>query len=60
MADPSYQSSPFAVRDELAAAHRRVWDRLGRPGTWLDGETRLAVCAEARHGPACYNCPVAM
>ncbi len=56
MADPSYQSSPFAVRDELAAAHRRVWDRLGRPGTWLDGETRVAVCAEARHGPNCDLC----
>ena len=56
MAELWDQSTAFEVRDGLVAAHRRAWDRLGRPGTWLDGESRIAVAAEARHGPGCDLC----
>jgi hypothetical protein len=49
MAMLSYDGAPFAVRVELEAAHQRVWDRLERAGTWLDGPTRILVAAETRH-----------
>ena len=52
----SYDGAPFAVRVELEAAHQRVWDRLARAGTWLDGPTRIRVAAETRHAPGCALC----
>src|SRR5258708_40001392 len=56
MAMLSYDGAPFAVRAELEAAHQRVWDRLERAGTWLDGPTRIRVAAETRHAPGCALC----
>lgn len=56
MAMLSNDESPFAIRVELQAAHRRVWDRLARPGTWLDGPTRIRVAAETRQAPGCALC----
>ncbi len=56
MAMLSYDGAPFAVRVELEAAHQRVWDRLERAGTWLDGPTRIWVAAETRHAPGCALC----
>src|SRR5262245_16758413 len=32
-----YVASPIAIRGDLAAAHDRAWERIGRPGTWWDG-----------------------
>ena len=29
-----YASAPIAIRGDLAAAHTRAWERLGRPGAW--------------------------
>ena len=52
----SYASSPFAIRDDLVAAHGRVWERLTNAGTWLDGATRVQVAAEARHARSCTLC----
>jgi alkylhydroperoxidase family enzyme len=52
----SYADSPYTVRDDLAAAHARVWDRLAEAGTWLDGETRIQVAAETRHARDCALC----
>lgn len=52
----AYDTAPFGVRDDLTGAHRRAWDRLGKPGTWLDGKTRVAVAAEARHAWTCDLC----
>ena len=52
----SYDSAPFPVREDLASAHRRAWDRLGSPGTWLDGATRIMVAEEARHARGCDLC----
>jgi hypothetical protein len=44
------------VREDLAEAHRRVCERLGNPGTWLDGEARVAVAAETRNAGGCKLC----
>jgi hypothetical protein len=44
------------IREDLVEAHRRVWERLGRPGTWLDGEARIAVAEETRNAPTCTLC----
>jgi len=50
------ETSPYSVRADLVAAHARAWDRLARPGTWLDGPTRIWVAAETRHAPGCALC----
>lgn len=44
------------MRADLAAGHRRAWQRLASPGTWWTGEERLAIAAEARHAAACRLC----
>ena len=51
-----YASAPIAIRGDLAAAHTRAWERLGRPGAWWDGGQRVAIAAETRHSPACALC----
>jgi hypothetical protein len=51
-----YASSPIAIRDDLAAAHARAWERIGRPGTWWDGAARVAIAAETRHASSCRLC----
>jgi len=56
MTSLGYDDAPFAVRDDLVAAHHRVWDRLGKPGTWLDATTRIHIAAEVRQAPECQLC----
>src|SRR6516162_1549385 len=51
-----YASAPIAIRGDLAAAHTRAWERLGRPGAWWDGGQGVAIAAETRHAPACALC----
>jgi hypothetical protein len=51
-----YASTPFPIRDDLAAAHARAWARIARPGTWWDGAERVAIAAEARLAPSCKLC----
>ena len=51
-----YASSPIAIRDDLAKAHARAWERIGRPGTWWDGAARVAIAAETRHAASCRLC----
>jgi hypothetical protein len=51
-----YTSPPIAIREDLAGAHARAWARIGRPGTWWDGATRVAIAAETRHTPSCALC----
>jgi hypothetical protein len=51
-----YASSPVAIRGDLAAAHDRTWERIGRPGTWWDGVARVAIAAEMRHASSCRLC----
>jgi hypothetical protein len=56
MAAVSYDRAPHFVRRDLADAHLRTWDRLGAPGTWLDGATRVAVANAARAARTCRLC----
>jgi alkylhydroperoxidase family enzyme len=56
MTDLSYENAPAPIRADLAETHRRLWRHLANPGTWLDGETRVAIAAETRNAPACALC----
>ena len=49
MTDMSYADAPFAVRNDLGDAHAATWERIASPGTWFDGETRVAIAAETRN-----------
>ena len=53
MANLQYDDSPYSVRTDLLHAHQRAWDRLAKSGTWLTGEERVKVMAEARHARSC-------
>jgi len=52
----NYTDLAWPVRDDVTAAQRRNWDRLGRPGTWLTGAERITVAAEARNAGNCALC----
>jgi hypothetical protein len=51
-----YTCLPFPVRKNLVAAHQRAWARLASPGTWWEGQTRVAIAAEARKARTCGFC----
>jgi len=51
-----FACAPIKIRNDLAAAHSRAWERLGRPGTWWDGAERVAIAAETRHALSCALC----
>jgi hypothetical protein len=51
-----YIVATVKIRDDLAAAQARAWERIGRPGTWWDGAQRVAIAAETRHAPSCALC----
>ena len=44
------------IRDDLAAALRSAWARVGQAGTWWNAAERVAIAAEARHAMACPLC----
>ena len=52
----TYAGSPIAIRCDLAEAHDRCWQRLGRPGTWWTGAARIAIAAETRAARGCELC----
>jgi hypothetical protein len=52
----SYEQSAYEVRVDLAAAHARAWERLSRPGTWLNAAQRIAIAGEARAAKRCALC----
>ncbi len=52
----AYAGSPDPIRDDLVAGHRRAWERLAHPGTWLDGAERVAVAMEVRAALGCTLC----
>ena len=56
MTEISYQELAWPVRDDITAAHRRAWERLSRPGTWLTGKERIAIAAETRNAVNCSLC----
>jgi hypothetical protein len=45
-----------AVRDDIRAAHGRLWEHLRAPGTWWTGAERVAIAAEARQADDCTLC----
>ena len=51
-----YDDSPYPVRNDLTASHRRAWDKLSNAGTWLTGEERVKVMAETRHARESVTC----
>ena len=51
-----YDDAPVAIRDDLAEAHARAWQRLAAAGSWHSGEFRVAVAAEVRNAPSCGLC----
>ena len=56
MATINYEDSPFPVRDDLTASHRRAWDKLSNAGTWLTGEERVKVMSETRYARESASC----
>ena len=51
-----YADSRYPVRSDLEAVHAKQLDQLGDPGTWGNGEQRLAVAGEIRR--ACVEAGV--
>lgn len=46
----------FEVRDDIRAAHAKLWEHLSAPGTWWTGAQRVAIAAEARRADRCALC----
>ncbi len=51
-----YDHSPWPIRDDLAAAHKRAFERLAKPGSWWTGEQRVAIARCARDAVDCALC----
>jgi len=51
-----YADSPYAVRADIVSAHRRAWEHLSKPGSWLTGVERVKVMTETRHARNCAAC----
>jgi hypothetical protein len=56
MAALSFDAAPVPIRDDIRAALPEVWADIGRPGTWLTAERRVAIAAEARNATHCTLC----
>jgi hypothetical protein len=44
------------IREDLAEAQARAWERIARAGTWWDAPARVAIAAETRHAVSCRLC----
>ncbi len=47
---------PFAVREDIRAAHRALWRHMAAPGTWWTGPQRVAIARAAREADTCELC----
>ncbi len=56
MSTLTFDATPLPIRDDIAAALPQVWARIGRPGTWLTAQERVAVAAESRNARHCSLC----
>ena len=52
----SFGASDLTIRSDLIDAHESAWRAIAGPGTWLTGERRVAVAAEARRALDCALC----
>jgi hypothetical protein len=44
------------VREDIAAAQRRLWEHVAAAGSWWTGKERVAIAAEARQADDCGFC----
>ena len=51
-----FPDSEVPIRVDIVEAHRRAWDRISRPGTWLTGAERVEVAAAVRESADCRLC----
>jgi hypothetical protein len=51
-----YATSSDPIRPDLAESHRRAWEHIAAPGTWLTGPERVAVAEETRRARSCQLC----
>jgi alkylhydroperoxidase family enzyme len=51
-----YSESTYPIRDDIAEAHRWVWDKIARPGSWWSGAERVAIAREMRQARRCSFC----
>jgi hypothetical protein len=56
MANLDYSAADVAVREDIRAAQRDLWEHLRRPGTWWSGSERVAIAAESRRAAGCDLC----
>lgn len=56
MSASAFAASTFPVRADLAESHERAWQAIAAPGTWLDGQRRIAVATEIHHAYGCAHC----
>lgn len=52
----SFEACRYPVRQDLVLSHRRAWESIGSPGTWLTAARRVAVAAEIRNARDCPHC----
>ncbi len=50
------EAGSLIIRDDLATARERAWNRLSSPGTWWSASERLAIVDEARRASQCGLC----
>ena len=51
-----FEAARVAVREDIAEAHARAWQRLASPGAWWTGAERVAIAAEVRAAGRCALC----
>lgn len=56
MSMSAFAKTDLPVRADLAESQERAWHAIAAPGTWLDGQRRVAVAAEIRHAFGCAHC----
>ena len=56
MSEIDYSGYWFPIREDLVSAHRRAWQRIGEPGTWLSARERILVAQETRQAEHCRFC----
>jgi len=52
----TFESAPFAVREDIGEAHREFWRKLSLPGSWWTGAERVAIAEETRNALVCEFC----
>lgn len=51
-----YENAQWSIRNDLADAHKHALTRLSEPGSWWNGEQRIAIAASTRDSRQCSAC----